>query len=512
MAFAPSLKPTPGSDRDLSLPVMWEANPGPQAKFLSCSAFETLTGGARGGGKSEGLIMDALWGVDIPEYRAIFFRLSYPDLLPLIERTMVRYKGIYPDCKWNQTEKSWTFPSGAKILFRFLKHENDWIHYQGHEYHWMGFEELTQFTEAQYINLLPSCRSGSPSIPGSECRVRSTCNPGGRGHNWVKARFVDPFPAGGRVIVEPMRDPTNGEMRYSTRAFFPSTFRDNPQLLANDPEYVLRLMLLPEADRKAMMNGDWNAFIGSVFRFSTGITLWSWADFEKRTGSKKIPKHWRKYRVMDWGYAAPFSIQWFAVNEDNVAFLYREWYGVKVNASGKVIENQGIRMVPEEVAKRIRKIEKAAGEWDDDSDRSSNICVADPACWNRGTGDHEGGPSVVEQMQRQGVSWTKGKNDRLSGKMAVHDRLQYEMNEEKTRVLVPPGLVIIVEEAPHTLRTVPALEYDPHDVEDVDTTMEDHAYDSLRYFCMARPYAPNKIIEARKGRMNPEKEESAWVV
>lgn len=497
---------------DEDLPVVWAANPGPQFKFLSCAAFEALTGGARGGGKSEALIMDALWGVHIPEYRAIFFRLSYPDLQQLIERTMLRYKKIYPDARWNQTEKSWTFPSGAKILFRFLKNDNDWIHYQGHEYHWMGFEELTQFTETQYINLLPSCRSTVEAIPGYECRIRATCNPGGRGHNWVKARFVDPWPTGDRIIVEPMRDPVTGETKYATRAFFPSTFRDNPQLLKNDPEYVLRLMLLPEADRKAMMDGDWNAFIGSVFRFSNGIHLWSWDDFKKRTGSTRIPKHWRRYRAMDWGFAKPFSIQWFAVDENNVAYLYREWYGVKYNAQGKVMEDHGIRMEPEKVAERIKKIEKAAGEWDDETDRSLVTGIADPACWNRGTGDHEGGPSIVEQMKRQNVLWTAGKNDRLSGKMAVHDRLSYEMNEEKTRVVIPPGLVIIGEEAPHTLRTVPALEYDDYDVEDVDTTMEDHAYDSLRYFCMARPYAPDKVIAKRKGRLSQEKEESHWVV
>lgn len=490
--------------------VIWAPNEGPQQDFLSCEAFEVLTGGARGGGKSEALIMDALGQVEHPEYRGIFFRLTYPDLAQLIERTQRRYPLLYPDAKWNNTEKTWTFPSGAKLIFRYLKNENDWTHYQGHEYHWMGFEELTQFSETQYLNLIPSCRT---SVPGIKCFVRATTNPGNLGHNWVKARFIDPYPVGGKVIKEYVRDPHTMEIKVRTRAFFPSTFRDNPQLLEADPDYVLRLMMLPEADRKAMMDGDWDAYIGNVFRFSPGIHRWKWADFKRRFKTDRIPKHWKRYRAMDWGYAKPFSIQWFAVEPDSgMSILYREWYGVKTKPNGEVVANEGVRLEPRVVAQKIKDIEKAAGEWDNENDMSLVTGVADPAMWNKQAGDTGGGPSIMEKFNVVGVYFNKGKNDRIPGKQSLHDYLYYQMDADNQYLVVAPALVVIEEEAIHTLRTVPALEYDKTVVEDINTDMEDHAYDSLRYYTMSRPLPVKVMPNPRTGRLfnNTAKGESPW--
>lgn len=489
-----------------SMNIIWRPNPGPQTEFLACDAFEALTGGARGGGKSEGLIMDPLRQVHEPEFRGIFFRLTYPDLAQLIERTQRYYKRLFPRAVWNATEKAWTFPSGAKILFRFLKNDDDWIHYQGHEYHWMGFEELTQFTEAQYTNLIPSCRTSNPNI---KCYVRATCNPGGRGHNWVKQRFVDPNPSGGVVF----RDEITG----LTRAFFPSTYRNNPQLLAADPDYVARLKMLPEADRKAMMDGDWDAYIGSIFKLRRGVHDWTWEEFNRKhglpKGNRKVPAEWKRFRSMDWGFARPFAIYWYAVDYEGIAWCYREWYGVETNSDGTIQSNVGIRLEPDAVAERIAQIEKANGEWDERENKSSVYGVADPSCWSRGTGDHGGGPSIVEQMRRHRINWHPGKNDRISGKMALHDWLYHEIDPATQEVLEYPGMRVIGSECPHAVRTIPALEYDPYNVEDVDTTMEDHAYDSWRYFAMMRPWKPKKkkgTILTRLKQADVKEKQDPW--
>lgn len=94
---------------------------------------------------------------------------------------------------------------------------------------------------------------------------------------------------------------------------------------------------------------------------------------------------------------------------------------------------------------------------------------------------------MVEMMSRHQVFWVKANNDRIQGKMALHDRLRYI--EKDGKVLEYPGLIFIKEECPHAIRTIPALEYAKHRVEDVDTTAEDHAYDAIRYWCIARPWS-----------------------
>jgi hypothetical protein len=465
--------------------IIWQPHMGPQNDFLASSAFEALTGGARGGGKSEGLIMDPLPQTRFAEFRGVFFRLTYPDLSQLIERTHKYYKKICPKAYWNGTEKEWRFPSGAKLLFRFLKNDDDWIHYQGHEYPWMGFEELTQFTEKQYINLMASCRTSSPRVRSF---VRATCNPGGRGHNWVKARFVDPAPAGYRII----RDARSG----LTRAFYPSTFRNNPTLLKNDPDYVRRLMMLPEADRKAMMDGDWDAFIGSVFKLRPNVHVWTWAQFNHfhnlPAGNRSIPREWNRYRSMDWGLAKPFDVTWYAVSPGGRTFAYREWYGVDYNTHGEIKADVGIRLLPKQVAERIVRIEAEAKE--------QVIGYADPSIKHQGSADYGGGPSIQEQFSTAGVDWILGDNDRIAGKTMLHNYLWYEEDPTSLEIIQYPQLIFIKEETPHAQRTIPALEYDKHIVEDVDTLMEDHSYDSKRYFVMARPFEPQPVLAGPQTR------------
>jgi len=207
--------------------------------------LEALYGGAAGGGKSEALLMAALQYVDVPGYSAILFRRTYTDLsLPnaLMDRAHQWLDGT--EAKWNEREKTWHFPSGATLSFGYLETENDKYRYQSAEFQFIGFNELTQFTESQYRYLFSRLRRLRDSrVP---LRIRAASNPGGVGHEWVKQRF----------IVE-------GE-RYG-RPFIPARLEDNPYLDAE--EYKKSLANLDPVTREQLLNGDWSARQnGSMFR------------------------------------------------------------------------------------------------------------------------------------------------------------------------------------------------------------------------------------------------------
>jgi predicted phage terminase large subunit-like protein len=207
-----------------------------QETFLGLTVREALYGGAAGGGKSDALLMAALMYVDQPDYAAILFRRTFADLaLPgaLMDRTHTWLQGT--DAHWNERDKTWQFPSGASLSFGYLEHENDKYRYQGAEFQFVGFDELTQFTETQYRYLLSRVRRLSGAdVP---LRTRAASNPGGVGHEWVMARFITEGPEAGRPFV-------------------PARLRDNPYLDAD--EYEKNLAELDPVTRAQLLDGDWN--------------------------------------------------------------------------------------------------------------------------------------------------------------------------------------------------------------------------------------------------------------
>jgi hypothetical protein len=458
--------------------VIWQPNPGPQTQYLASTAFEVLFGGRRGGGKSEASLADALHYIHHPGFAGIAFRQTYPELEQLIARSFKFYGGDRRG-SWNGTSRTWNFPGGSSIKFRHLKDANAYRQYLGHEYQWMLFEELTSFEEVVYQQLKGSCRS---TIPGLLPSVRATTNPGGKGHAWVKSYFVDVCPPG-EVYV----DPTTG----LTRQYIPCPMA--PQLLQIDPEYVQRLMSLPDADRKAWLDGDWDAYTGAVFKLGSAV-VWTWDQFKERTGHDAIPEHWVRFRVMDWGYAKPFAILWIAVDEQGRGYVYREWYGIAHKSNGTINPNVGVSMQPTVVAQRIKAIETAAKE-------KISYGWTGPDLDSAGTGDTSAGITRLEYFQREGIdfdSWNAGKDSRKAKKTALEERL----NEAGGVGLVflngapmthPKGCGELTAGAKHCIRTIPALEYDPAGGgEDIDTDGEDHAYDAVSAWCLMRPWKSHK--------------------
>lgn len=461
--------------------VIWEPAAGPQTTFLTCPYYEVFYGGAAGGGKSDCLLVDALGQAHLPGYRALLLRRTFPELRELIDRSKALYPAVTGGkARYRGDEKVWTFPSGARIEFGYLNHEDDMLRYQGQQYAWVGFDELTHFDERAYFYVLSRVRA--PSSSEITCYVRATSNPGGRGHGWVKARFVDPAPDGN----VPLHDPVTG----TTRIYIPSRLKDNPHLFNTD--YGKRLLALPEADRKALLEGRWDAYEGSVFTLVPGIHRISWREFMARHETDKpgqIPDGWRRFRTMDWGLARPYACHWYAVDYDGTAYVYRERYGVKTEADGKFKPDVGNRLEPSKVGEMIANVEA-------DADEAIALGWTGPDLFTSGRADVSAGIKIYEHFLKHGVvftPWTAGPGSRRAKKAAFHERLYYEKNPETGEIVTPPGIVFIEEECPHAIRTIQALEYDKAlGGEDVDTSMEDHCYDGVSGFCLMRPWAPKR--------------------
>lgn len=443
--------------------VIWTPQP-KQRRFLERPEYEALYGGAAGGGKSDALLAEALRQVHIKHYRAIIFRKTYPELADLMDRSFEIYPRVCPGAKYNDSKHFWLFPSGAKIYFGAMQHSKDRKKYQGRRFDFVGFDELTHFTWEEYSYMFSRNR---PNGPGMRVYMRATTNPGGIGHGWVKDRFITAGPPLTPIkSVYRIRYPDGSEHEITRkRIFVPATVFDNQILLTNDPEYLPKLAMMPEAERDALLYGSWDSFEGQVFR--------EWTDVREHYVDRvrthviqefDIPRSWPRYRSFDWGYSKPFSVLWWAVDGDDRVYLYREWYGASA-------PNTGIKLPIQGIAAGIKEREKNDGRV---------IGYADPAIW-----DASDGESRADQLARQGVYFNPGDNARLDGKMQLHNRLSFDENG------IP--MMYVFSTCKEFIRTITTLVYSEKRVEDVDTNGEDHAYDAARYFLMSRPIGQKEV-------------------
>jgi hypothetical protein len=372
--------------------------------------------------------------------------------------------------KWNGSKHQWVFPNKSILRFCYLAKDADLPNYQSQQFEVLLFDESTQFTWHHIAWMQQRIRSSK----GYPTFTALATNPGGVGHYWFKTFFVrsgEPeMPR--KVEVE--------EGKYKKIVFIPSRLSDNQILENADPEYRRKLENLPEHLRRQFLDGDWDVAEGMAFP--------EWREHLHVCAPFKIPDEWVRFRTMDWGYAKPYAVGWYAVDFDGRLYKYRELYGY----GGK--PDTGSKEDPADVAAKIMRLE--AGE-------KIRYAAADDAIFG---GRQDNSPSIAEQFARafgsKAVHWApvgKGPGSRKSGKLEVHHRLKWTEAD-------PHPMLVIFNNCLHTIRTFPNMILDEKDPEDVDTTLEDHIYDEMRYACMSRPIVPKpKKTEPTKQQKHKER-------
>lgn len=452
------------------IPAVWAPLPGAQTAFLRSTAFEVLLAGNRGPGKTDVLFMDYLAGVGRgwgAEWRGIIFRQTYPQLQDLAVKTKKWIPRIFPNARYNKVEHTWTFEDGEQLLLRYMRSSEDYWNYHGHAYPWIGWEELCTWPDDKcYTVMMSCCRSAHPGMPRS---YRSTANPYGVGHNWVKTRFKLPH-----MFGQIQHNYGKGMERLALEAHL----KENPILLYSDPDYVnkVRAAARNPSEEAAWVDGSWDITAGGIFD-----DLWDGKIHVVPTvPAHLIPKGWRIDRSFDWGSSKPFSVGFWAESNGEPfthnghtygvvkGDVYRigEWYGW----SGT--RNEGVRLPVDEIARGI-------------VDRLSDMgikdrCLPGPADDNIFDDTH--GVSMAKTMQNNGVKWTKADKGPGSRKQGW-EQMRIMLRNAKPGLeggRDSPGLFVF-SNCEQFIATVPVLPRCHRDLDDVDTDAEDHIADETRY-------------------------------
>lgn len=468
--------------------IVQEWNPSKkQERFLSLpdNIFEALYGGGAYGGKTEvlGLLPIIRRFIEHPRFKAILFRRTFPELE---KETIPRMMGYYTNsgASWNGTTRCWTWKNGARIFVGHLEHEQDVRKYDTAEFNYVSFDELTSFTEFQYLYLVGSrCRSSFADLPAI---ARSGTNPGNIGNTWVKERFhVDDVPS-----LTVIKDKVTGKLRIYIQAL-PS---DNTQVPKEKlQEYLATLEMLPEAEKRAKKYGDWNAFEGQVFPEYRILRL----DNEPVNAVHVIepfpfPTYWPTILAIDWGFTAYFYALWAKISPHQRVYPYREY------------------------ARKNATIEECGAEIAYLS-RNDNIvsAVIDPSAKQK-RGELKTIFEQVETALADKIQLHVADNNRISGKMLIHEYLRWSPRPKRcevsngydeeyaTKILRMKGLeeykdylASFEEEQPEDVKHLPKLQifnnlpllinilpaciYDEHNKEDVKEFDGDDPYDTLRY-------------------------------
>lgn len=508
-----------GKERD----IVWKFIPDTSQEIaLDTYCHHTLYHGTRGPGKTVTQLMRYRRHVGIGYgafWRGIIFDREYKNLSDLVAQSKRFFNAMFDGAKFleSASEYKWIWPTGEELLFRHIKKIADYDNFHGHEYPFIGWNELTKHpTSELYDKMMSTNRSSfipendtprlenKPSVYATEdglplpkipLEVFSTTNPSGPGHNWVKRRFITAAPAGEvvRTTVQVFDPKSQSEIEVVKKqvAVFGS-YRENIYL---DAEYIAELDMLTRNDanlRSAWLFGNWDVTAGGAFD-----DLWKTKVHIIKPFN--IPPNWHVDRAMDWGSSHPFSVGWFAeANGEEIRYSdgatfcpkpgsiiqIAEWYGTR-----EIGTNKGLKLSAADIADGIRDREidmmkkklilrqPYAGPADNQISDTREIDVE----------------TIEKKMADKGVRWNKSDKSpgsRRNGLQLLRDRLEAAIRGEG------PGIYFF-STCRGTIETLPNLPRDEIKIDDVDTTAEDHPYDMVRYRVLTGNDRTAKKLEAR---------------
>jgi hypothetical protein len=468
--------------------VIWTPHPGSQTWFLTCPAYECLLSGPRGTGKTDVLIMDFAkdcgvgWG---PSWRGLVLRQTYKQLADVVVKTRKWFPKIFPGIDFNKADLIWTWPTGETLMLSYMDNPSHYETYHGWEIPFISFEELSNWSTDECYELMKTCcrSSFSKKINGKKIpipkRIRSTTNPWGKGHTWIKKHFV----SAGR----PLEIITNEYGR--TKTWINSNVLENKTLHDADPDYLNTLKSIKDPNkRKAWLHGSWDIVSG-------GIIGDLWDENVHVLKPFRIPQEWRIDRAYDHGSSSPFTVGWFAESDgseidigDGVykyfpkgsLILIHEWYGW----NGE--DNTGLYMNSQDIALGIMKIER---EYSLLKNHKVLPGPADNQIFNS-----EDGESIASRMARirsgksviSGVRW-KRSNKNPGSRIIGLDLFRILLSESAKKDSDSPGFYVFDTCREGFLRCVPSI---PRDEKNPDDAMkegiEDHSWDMVRYRVLSR--------------------------
>ncbi len=460
---------------------MWAPQEGPQTALVHCPLAEIFFGGARGGGKTDGVL--GKWASKERRYGKAFNAIAFRRTTVSSEDAIERARQIYEPlgAKWNASKLIFRMPHGGRVSFKYLESVKDAEEYQGRNLSDAWVEEVGQYPTPEPIDMLFGALRSTAGVPE---QLILTGNPGGAGQHWIKERYkLHPFPLRPQVVTRNLPDGS-----VHTMAVIPSRLSDNKILTERSAGYKSRLYLVGSAELvKAWLEGDWSAVPGAFFD--------CYSEARNVVRPFAVPPEWTRFASMDWGSASPFSVGWYAIASDPLTVdgmeqgrriviprgglvKYREWYGANEKREGLKLSNAAI-------AEGIKQREKG-----------DNIAyrVLDPACFAE-----NGGPSIAEDFARAGVHFKKADNTRVSrggaaaGPISGWAQLRSRLIGNAVtpeEIAKAPAMLVFSAACKDTIRTLPVLQHDRANPEDVDTDTEDHAADETRYACNSRPWVP----------------------
>jgi hypothetical protein len=490
--------------------VVWKPLDGSQALAINCPCNHILYEGTRGPGKTDSQIMyfRRFVGIGYGQFwRGVIFDLEYKNLDDLISKSKRWFRQFGDGAKFLASNSSlkWVWPTGEELWFRVMKTEQDYWNYHGHEFPFIGWNELTKqansslydmamsLNRSSFIPALhsPKRRDGSVRLlPDIPLVIFSTTNPYGVGHNWVKQRFIDPAPPG--QIIKISREVFNPrtqkkEMITKTQVRLFGSYKENKFLA---PEYVLELESITDPNKRAAwLWGDWDITSGGMFDdvWSTQYNI-----IEPFT----VPPEWRVFRSFDWGSSKPFSVGWWAESDGSDILLSNgkwkstvkgdlfriaEWYG------WNGIPNTGLRLLATKISEGIVKRELKLGLYG----------RVKPGPADNSINDENEGTSIARKMaekvtingkQYKGVTWApsnKSPGSRKNGWELMRVAIANAQPPGPGLPRESPGLFVVRGCQDGFIRTVPTIPRDLNDMDDVNTNAEDHVADEARYVILS---------------------------